>query len=61
MWQSLSTPKRREIGTLSMRAADATSRHRCKVILALVQGKTPTIFANGGVCAKLFLNRRQRR
>jgi hypothetical protein len=27
-------------------------RCRCKVVLALVQGKTPTMIAPGGLCAK---------
>ena len=35
-----------------MRAKDAGMRCRCKVVLALVQGKTPTIIAQGGLCAK---------
>ena len=35
-----------------MRAKDAGMRCRCKVILALVQGKTPTMIAQGGLCAK---------
>ena len=35
-----------------MRAKDAGVRCRCKVVLALVQGKTPTMIAQGGLCAK---------
>ena len=35
-----------------MRAKDAGTRCRCKVVLALVQGKTPTMIAQGGLCAK---------
>jgi transposase len=35
-----------------MRASDAVMRCRCKIILALVQGKTPTMIADGGLCAK---------
>jgi transposase len=35
-----------------MRASDAVMRCRCKVILSLVQGKTPTMIAHGGLCAK---------
>ena len=35
-----------------MRAKDAGMRCRCKLILALVQGKTPTMIAQGGLCAK---------
>ena len=35
-----------------MRASDGVMRCRCKVILSLVQGKTPTMIAHGGLCAK---------
>jgi transposase len=35
-----------------MRAKDAGMRCRCKVVLALVQGTTPTRIAQGGLCAK---------
>ena len=32
-----------------MRASDAVMRCRCKIILILVQGKTPTMIAQGGL------------
>ena len=35
-----------------MRANDAGTRCRCKVVLTLVQGRTPTMIAQGGLCAK---------
>jgi transposase len=35
-----------------MRAKDAGMRCRCKVVLALVQNTTPTMIAQGGLCAK---------
>ena len=35
-----------------MRAKDAGMRCRCKLVLALVQGKTPTRIVQGGLCAK---------
>jgi transposase len=35
-----------------MRARAAGMRCRCKVVLALVQGTTPTMIARGGLCAK---------
>jgi transposase len=35
-----------------MRAKDPGMRCRCKVILALVRGGTPTMIAAGGLCAK---------
>src|SRR5262245_21266895 len=34
-----------------MRAPDAVMRCRCKIVLSLVQGKTPTMIARGGLCA----------
>jgi transposase len=52
VWQELSRAERREIRRRSMRASEAVLRCRCKVILALVQGKTPTVISNGGLCAK---------
>ena len=51
-WQKMSQSQRKELRRLAMRAKDAGTRCRCKVILALVQGKTPTIIAQGGLCAK---------
>jgi transposase len=51
-WQQLRITERREIRRRSMRASDAVMRCRCKIILALVQGKTPTMIAGGGLCAK---------
>ena len=35
-----------------MRAKDAGMRCHCKVVLALVRGTTPTMIAQGGLCAK---------
>ena len=51
-WQRLSRRERKEIRRRSMRASDAVMRCRCKIILGLVQGKTPTMIAQGGLCAK---------
>ncbi len=51
-WQQLLRRERKELRRLAMRAKDAGMRCRCKVILALVQGKTPTMIALGGLCAK---------
>jgi putative transposase len=51
-WQKLRNAERREIRRRSVRASDAVMRCRCKIILALVQGKTPTMIAHGGLCAK---------
>jgi transposase len=51
-WQKLSGRQRKELRRLAMRAKDAGMRCRCKLVLALVQGKTPTMIAHGGLCAK---------
>jgi transposase len=51
-WQKLSLPQRKELRRLAMRAKDPGMRCRCKVILALVRGTTPTGVAGGGLCAK---------
>ena len=51
-WQYLSLRERKEIRRRSKRSSDAVMRCRCKVILGLVQGKTPTMIAQGGLCAK---------
>jgi transposase len=51
-WQRLSHRERKEIRRRSMRASDAVMRCRCKIILSLVQGKSPTMIAQGGLCAK---------
>ena len=51
-WQKLSGRQRKELRRLAMRAKDAVMRCRCKVVLALVQGKTPTMIAQGGLGAK---------
>jgi transposase len=51
-WQKLSGRQRQELRRLAMRAKDAGMRCRCKLVLALVQGKTPTRIVQGGLCAK---------
>lgn len=52
MWQKSSPRQRKELRRLASRANDAGMRCRCKIILALVQGRTPTIIARGGLGAK---------
>jgi transposase len=52
MWQTLSNRQRNELRRLANRARDAGLRCRCKVILALVRGTSPTRIAQGGLCAK---------
>ncbi len=51
-WRKLSKTQRKELRRLAMRAKDAGMRCRCKVVLALVQGTTPTMIAQGGLFAK---------
>jgi transposase len=51
-WQKLSGRQRKELRRLAIRAKNAGMRCRCKVILALVRGTTPTMIAQGGLCAK---------
>lgn len=51
-WQQLSERERKEIRRRSTRASNGVMRVRCKIIFGLVQGKTPTMIARGGLCAK---------
>ena len=51
-WQNLSGRQRKELRRLAIRAKNAGVRCRCKVILALVRGTTPTMIADGGLCSK---------
>jgi transposase len=51
-WQTLSKRQRNELRRLANRARDAGLRCRCKIILALVRGTSPTMIAQGGPCAK---------
>ena len=51
-WQTLLRRERNEIRRCSMRGSDAVMRCRFKIILGLVQRKTLTMIAQGGLCAK---------
>jgi transposase len=51
-WQNLSHRERKELRRLSTRAKDPGLRCRCKIILALVRGSTPSRIAEGGLGAK---------
>lgn len=51
-WQKLSHRQRKELRRLAMRAKDPDLRCRCKIILALVRGSTPSMIAAGGLGAK---------
>jgi len=51
VWRGLRRRERRIMQTLSRGSPDAVLRCRCKVILALVQGKSPPTIAEGGLCS----------
>src|SRR4029077_8348417 len=51
IWRGLSKRERRIMRALSRGSPDAVLRCRCKVVLALVQGKSPTAIAGGGLCS----------
>src|SRR3954447_3625584 len=63
-WQRLIKRQRQILRNKSIRSGDAVCRFRCKIIIGLVQGKTPSRLASGGLCAPsqayrtahLFLN-----
>src|SRR5215831_2589880 len=48
-WQRLNPRQRKIIGHNSRQSGVAVCRLRCKIILGLVQGKTPTQMAVGGL------------
>ena len=50
-WQRLTRRERRIIRNKSIRSGVAVCRFRCKIIMALVQGKTPSQLAAGGLCS----------
>src|SRR4028118_379683 len=50
-WQRLTRRQRRILRNKSIRSGDGVSRLRCKIIMALVQGKTPSRIASGGLSA----------
>jgi transposase len=50
-WQRLNRRERQILRHKSIRSGVAVCRLRCKIILGLVQGKTPSQLAAGGLCA----------
>lgn len=52
VWQGLSRRERRVLRARSKLAACGVLRCRCKIILGLVQGKSPTALARGGLCSE---------
>ncbi len=51
VWQRLSMRERRVMRARAKHASCAVLRCRCKVIIGLVQGKSPTTLASGGLCS----------
>ncbi len=52
VWQRLSNRERRVMRARGKHAPCAVLRCRCKIIVALVQGKSPTMLARGGLCSE---------
>jgi hypothetical protein len=50
-WQRLSQRERPILRNKSIRSGDGVCRFRCKIIMGLVQGKTPSQLVAGGLCA----------
>src|SRR3954465_10264690 len=50
-WQRLTRRGRQILRNKSIRSGDGVCRFRCKIIMGLVQGKTPSQLASGGLCA----------
>src|SRR4051794_29208765 len=57
VWQRLTRRQRQVLRDKSIRSGDGVSRLRCKVIMALVQGKAPSRIASGGLCASSQVDR----
>ena len=51
VWRELRRREQRIMEALSRGSSDAVLRCRCKVILGLVQGSSPTTIAAGGLCS----------
>lgn len=52
VWQRLTTRERRILRMQSKHTPCAVLRCRCKVIVSLVQGKSPARLASGGLCSE---------
>jgi transposase len=50
-WQRLTKRQRQILRHKSIRSGNAVVRFRCKILLGLVQGKTPAQLIAGGLCA----------
>lgn len=51
-WQRLTKRERQILRAKSIRSGVAVCRFRCKIVMGLVQGKTPSQLASGGLCAE---------
>src|SRR6266481_5836538 len=61
VWQQLSIRERRVLRSRSKHVSSAVLRCRAKIILGLVQGKSPTELASGGLCSESQVYRVARR
>lgn len=52
VWEKLSRRERRVLRAFAKRSTDAVLRCRCKVVLALVQGKTPRMISSSGLVSE---------
>src|SRR5450759_411465 len=52
VWQQLSMRERRVLRSRSKHVSCAVLRCRCKIVVGLVQGKSPTELASGGLCSE---------
>ena len=50
-WQRLTKRERPILRNKSIRSGDSVCRFRCKIIMGLVQGRTPFQLVSGGLCA----------
>jgi transposase len=60
-WQALSTRERRILRAFAKGSPNAGLRGRCKIILSLVQGKSPSIIARGGQASESQVYRTAKR
>ena len=60
-WQALSSRERRVLRAFAKGSPDAGLRCRCKIILSLVQGNSPSMIVRGGQCSESQVYRAARR
>ena len=60
-WQALSSRERRVLRAFAKGSPDAGLRGRCRIILSLVRGASPSAIAHGGQCSESQVFRAARR